>query len=240
MSLELLKSIFDWATIIFIALTVFTGAGALITGDKLGQRQEAKLHQFESDLTDAKTALGKQQERAATADAKVAGLEKDAADAKAEMSKQQERAAKAELELAQLKSPRVLTEVQQRELIGKLKAFPGTVIEIDFEFADGEAKALAMQLFAVLQKAGWKVSPVPAGFTQTLFSPANTLGIVVNTFGELKRGGVAIPHRFAPAAEALSKALKEMGLLSTYPGINKVSGNPDESVSMVVGRKPLQ
>jgi hypothetical protein len=68
MPLELWKSVFDWATIIFIALTVFTGAGALITGDKLGKRQEEQLRQFDKDLTDAKAKLTKQQGRAVEAE----------------------------------------------------------------------------------------------------------------------------------------------------------------------------
>ena len=61
MSLESWKSIFDWATIIFIALTVITGAGALITGDKLGKRQEEKSHNFQLKLTEAQRELSEQQ-----------------------------------------------------------------------------------------------------------------------------------------------------------------------------------
>lgn len=168
----------------------------------------------------------------------IARLNKETGDAQKAASEANERTAKAELELARLKAPRVLTESQQNELIRKLKAFPETVIAVDFEYADGEAKALAMQIFVVLGKAGWKPSIAPHS---SAWSAANTIGIVVNTFGELKRGGVPIPpQRFAPAAEALSNALKEMGLLSTYPGIKKVSDNTDESVLVVVGRKPLQ
>jgi hypothetical protein len=68
MPLELWKSVFDWATIIFIALTVFTGAGALITGDKLGKRQKEQLRQFDKGLTDAKAELTKQQGRAIEAE----------------------------------------------------------------------------------------------------------------------------------------------------------------------------
>jgi hypothetical protein len=179
----------------------------------------------------------KREETVASLKEKTAIAEERAGSFQLQIAQANERAANAELELAKLKAPRVLTETQQRELIGKLKAFPGTVIAIDFEYADGEAKTLAMQLFVVLGKAGWKPSIAPRS---SAMSAASTIGIVVNTFGELKRAGVPIPHRFAPAAEALSSALKEMGLLSTYPGINKVSDNPDESVLMVVGRKPLQ
>lgn len=61
MSLELWKSLFDWATILFIALTVLTGAGAIITGNKLGERQDTKLRQFDKDLTQAKVDLANAQ-----------------------------------------------------------------------------------------------------------------------------------------------------------------------------------
>jgi hypothetical protein len=240
-SAEWWNSTFELGGVILLFLTFAFGAGFVLTGKVIKGRQEAQLRQFDKDLTDAKTELGKQQVLVADAQGKVAGLERSAADAKTEMARQQERAAKAELELAKLKAPRVLTEAQQNDLIGRLKVFPGTAIEISFEYADGEAKELAMQLFMVLQRSGWKVSLAPPSPMVSSFAPASTLGIVVSEFGELQRGGVPIPRpRSAPAAEALSRALKEMGLLSTYPGIKKVSDNPDESVYMVVGRKPLQ
>jgi hypothetical protein len=173
----------------------------------------------------------------------IADARKEAAEANAkagsfqlQIAQANERAANAELELAKLKAPRVLTEGQQRELLAALKPFPDTAISIEFEYADGEAKALAMQLWGVLNKAGWKATFGPS----TGMPAASTLGIVVSTFGELKKGGVPIPHRFADAGAVLSKTLGKMGLLSKYPGINKVSDNPDEAISMVVGRKPLE
>jgi hypothetical protein len=75
-SVELLKSIFDWATVVFIALTVFTGAGALITGDIINKRQDAILHKFDADLTDAKTTLSKQEERSAELEIEALSLQK--------------------------------------------------------------------------------------------------------------------------------------------------------------------
>src|SRR5260370_29224186 len=50
MSVELWKTLFDWATVVLIAFTVVSGAGALITGDIITKRLEAKLHQFGMDL----------------------------------------------------------------------------------------------------------------------------------------------------------------------------------------------
>ena len=167
----------------------------------------------------------------------IARLNEQAQSFQLQIAQANERTAKAELELAKLKAPRVLTEGQKRELIAALKPFPNTPVSIVFEFADGEAKALAAQLFVVLHDAGWKVgygSPLPG------MQPANFLGIVVNEFGELKRGGVPISQHFAEAGAVLSKTLDKMGLLSKYPGVKTVSDNPDEGLSVIVGRKPLE
>lgn len=43
MSVEFWKTVFDWATVVLIALTVFTGAGAIITGNILGKRQAQQI-----------------------------------------------------------------------------------------------------------------------------------------------------------------------------------------------------
>ena len=67
MSVELWKVIFDWATVVLIAFTVLSGAGALMTGDILSKRQEVKLHEFQK-------ALGEQQERAAKAERELLEL----------------------------------------------------------------------------------------------------------------------------------------------------------------------
>jgi hypothetical protein len=57
MSAELWKSIFDWTTVAAALLTLISGAGALITGHTISKRQEARLRQFDMDLTRAKTDL---------------------------------------------------------------------------------------------------------------------------------------------------------------------------------------
>ena len=166
MSLELWKSIFDWATIIFIALTVFTGAGALITGDKLGKRQEAQLRQFDAGLTGAKMELVKQQERAANADGLVAGLEQDVVNAKVEMAKQQTRAAQAESVLAQLRKrqePRGFSEKVMLPILNKAKPGKARVV---YQEGNPETYGFANSLYMFLTtRAGWQISepePVPS------------------------------------------------------------------------------
>jgi hypothetical protein len=165
MSVELWKTIFDWATVVLIALTVVSGAGALITGDIISKQQAAKLRQFNTDLTDAKTALGKQQERAATADAKVAELEKDAANAKAaqqkveiDLAKQKEKAADAEKALLELKArlaDRNLTPQQRIDFTNAMKSWSGSEVDVIIWGDSAEVHIIADQLLDCLVNAGW-------------------------------------------------------------------------------------
>jgi hypothetical protein len=71
-SVEVWKSVFDTAAVILLFLTFLAGAGVLLTGNVINRRQETKLGKFSKDLTDAETALAKQQERAANAEANIA------------------------------------------------------------------------------------------------------------------------------------------------------------------------
>lgn len=118
MSVELWKSIFDWAAVVLVGFTMIAGAGALITGKILNNRQDEKLREFRTELIAAQTELGKQQERTAAAEGKIALAEQQAkeADAKAEgfklsIARAEEDAAKAQLELARLTGPPYLVPV---------------------------------------------------------------------------------------------------------------------------------
>ncbi|HVM76340.1 MAG TPA: hypothetical protein VMT75_11895 [Candidatus Saccharimonadales bacterium] len=172
MTVEGLKTIFDWVAVILLFLTFVAGLGALITGNVINKRQESQLREFDQGLTTAKMELGKQQERAANADSRVALLEKTASDAKTaqqkveiELAAQKERTARAQrdasdaaLALAKFKAPRVLTPEQQEEIIRDLKPFEGQ----NFAFAvfpDPEPLALLRILDALLKSAGWKRVP---------------------------------------------------------------------------------
>src|SRR5258708_11469 len=69
MSVKTWKSIADWATIVFIALTVVSGSAALILGDRINEKQAEKLREFNKELTEAKT-------RQAEAEIKLAEVRK--------------------------------------------------------------------------------------------------------------------------------------------------------------------
>lgn len=74
MSLETWKSMADWATIVFVALTVVSGSAALILGDRINDKQAERLRKFDEDLIAAKRELSKQQERAASAEKELLRL----------------------------------------------------------------------------------------------------------------------------------------------------------------------
>jgi len=134
MSTELWKSAFDWASVVLIALTFVSGAGALITGGIIGKRQEAKLREFDRDLTEAKTQLGKQQERAAMAEREL-------------------------LQLRQSLKDRSISLDQRQKLINSLKNAPRGPVEIWWLTGESDSYSLALQIQATFEAAGWAKPP---------------------------------------------------------------------------------
>jgi hypothetical protein len=134
MSLEGLKSFFDQGALVLGLLTIIFGAGALYCGNRINKAQEAKLRQFEADILNAKTELEKQQERAATAERKL-------------------------LEEEQHSANRDITAEDQRALSTELEAFGGQHAGIDVFPVTFESRWLAFQIWGILIKAKWVVSP---------------------------------------------------------------------------------
>jgi hypothetical protein len=243
MSLEGWKSLFEIGGVTLLFLTFVFGAGALYCSNRINAAQDARLRQFDLDLTGAKTALSLQQERAANADAKVAGLEQDAANAKIEMAKQQTRAAEAEkalLELQERMKDRHLSIEQQRNIIAKLRQFAGMRLNL-FAFSNGgdEVKNFSNELIGVLggpSGARWAVSA----------SLADEPGLVVPGIGiEMQRNA---DERSIEAANALLKALASerlsVGLIPALPpGESRMKAgalneDPKAMIRIIIGKKP--
>jgi hypothetical protein len=151
MSAESWKMIFDWATVIFIALTVVTGSGALITGRIINRRQEIRLRQFDKDLTDAKSDLQSKQ---------------------AELEREQQKTAKAQTEAAeaQKRLAQALTRFARRsgdriadfgELVEGFKDKPKMTLEIRYKGDDTEAEWFSRDVDRAFQGIGWTVSARP-------------------------------------------------------------------------------
>ena len=176
MSLELWKSIFEYGGVILLFLTFIFGAGAVITTNRLNTHQAEALREFDRNLTDAKTQLGIQQERAAKADElasrmeanniqlrinlesdseKVTNLQKYASDAKAAQQR-----VELELETQKLKRLELATSLLPRRFIDqsgaaeRLSKFgPMPVI---FEYInEREPRAMAEQIYFVTAFLHW-------------------------------------------------------------------------------------
>jgi hypothetical protein len=251
MSAELWKSVFDWATVVLIALTVFSGAGALITGGIISRRQDERLRQFDKDLTGARTELGKQQERAANADARVASLEQAAAVAKAtqqrvetELEAQKERTAKAQkdasdaaLALARFKEPRTIRPERQEGFIAALKPFARQKFALAV-FPDPEPLALARTLDSLAKSAAWQ--RVPAQIQRAG-------GVLVEVDGEsaasIFDSGVAAyiapdDNESIAAQHAFCVALASAGIPCETHRTPQLAGKTPRAISISVGKKP--
>jgi hypothetical protein len=99
-TLELWKNLFEIVGVVLLLLTFVAGAGVLWFSRKLNDRQAAQLRNFDKDLTDAKTKLGEQQERAAAAETALKGVDAKTESFRLAIAKANERATKAQESLA--------------------------------------------------------------------------------------------------------------------------------------------
>jgi hypothetical protein len=152
MTVEGWKSVFDWGTVILLFLTFAFGAGIVITGGILGKQQEEKARQFEKDLTEAKTKLGEQQERAATAEIRL-------------------------LELQERVRQRNISPEQEKVLSAALRSMPSKgEVTILCVMGDVEGVAFASQIRGILKSAGWKASDITLDGD---FAPNSVNGLVI-------------------------------------------------------------
>jgi len=56
---ETWKTLFDWGSVILVCLTVFTGAGALITGKIIGDRQDKEIARLNNETAKANLELAR-------------------------------------------------------------------------------------------------------------------------------------------------------------------------------------
>ena len=182
MTVEGLKTIFDWVAVILLFLTFASGVGALITGNVINKRQAEQLRQFDTDLTGAKIELGKQQERAAKLEAGnlalKTGLENaktDSRNAESKLEREQQKTADAQKQAAEaqlaLKNRVHRVDVNsgfrrlKPEFVAAFAGKPKGTAEIWYNSGDKEAYLFATQIQSAMSKgAGWKVSdptPIP-------------------------------------------------------------------------------
>jgi hypothetical protein len=100
MSVETWKTIFEIGGVILLFLTFIFGAGVVFTSGRINKVQSQQLRQFDKDLTDAKTELGAQQERAAIAERELKDVDIKTEGFRLAIAQANERAAKAQESLA--------------------------------------------------------------------------------------------------------------------------------------------
>jgi hypothetical protein len=168
MTVEGLKTIFDWVAVILLFLTFAAGTGVLITGNIINRRQAAQLRQFDSDLTDAKTKLGEQQERAAKAEKALKDVANTAGDANERAGLANLRASRLEKEAEDERMARVkiedavawrrLTKNQISEMGTSLAVFHQQLTALLYNVSDLEAYSFASDIDVALHEfARWNI-----------------------------------------------------------------------------------
>lgn len=136
MDVDFWNAVFQWGSVALIAVTFIFGAGALWTGNRINQRQSARLVSLESDLTRAQESLAHQQEKTANAE-------------------------RALLELKERQDDRRLTDEQYMNLVRVFRGAGKPHITVRLMFIDqGEPRRFAELLASVLGAAGWKAEIV--------------------------------------------------------------------------------
>lgn len=226
MTVEFWKSLFDGFAVVLLFLTFVAGAGALITGRIINQRQEATLRQFDADLTKARTDLASQQERAAQAEKQL-------------------------LDVAQRQAPRF---VPSHALSAMLKGKASGTVRIMYQPNDPEAYWYAFSLMGELHDGGWIVPSLPEPIPSDLMprTPGFTdrdmqiISDFQKRFPDAMRVGVGagltiLAHSLQEDQPAdrpykvLTGALKSLKLLNGYR--MDINLPPDHFV-LVVGPKP--
>ncbi len=237
MTVEGLKTAFDWITVILLFLTFAAGAGVLITGNIINERQSKQLKQFDKDLRDKDVKIAEAQRDAADANTKAEGFRLDiakanesAAQAQAQVADATAEAAKANLELARIRTPRTIPRGKEAVLSAELGVFSGQEFAA-YTFQDQESMDLANAVGRILLGASWKLE-----------TPESD--IVIGRLGTTPISGVQIqiaPESSGPvrsAADALARALKAEGIDSAVDSRNPARAKTPKTIHVLIGKKP--
>ena len=117
--------------------------------------------------------------------------------------------------------PCTITPQQREAFLAVAVSMPKGPVEVNCVMGDGEARAFAMDIHALLIEAGWNIGPL----TRTLYS-GNPTGIIIAINNTIQ----APP----PYAELIADTLDDIGL-SVKREMNKEI--PPDGVRIVVGHK---
>ncbi len=163
MSVDSLKSIFDWVALIGVFVTLTAGIGAVWTGNIINDRQGERLRKFDSGLTVAKSDLAAQQERAALAEGKIALAEQHTTEARGDIAKANELAEKERLARVKIEANvawRHLSDKQVTDIARRLHNLHSReAITVWFSAGDAEGARFAADIAEMLREGKMFVYP---------------------------------------------------------------------------------
>ena len=132
MTIELWHAVFQWGSVVLVALTFVFVAGSLWTGNAIRERETVRLEQLEGDLARARTSVGRASATPATA-------RPDSAEPRPATS------------------PRTLEPAARATLLAALRAAAadGPVVIRFVSGGTDEPAAFARALADVIEEAGW-------------------------------------------------------------------------------------
>lgn len=139
--------IFQILSVLFVMLTVGTGAGTIITGYIANRRQTKAIANANTKAADAGAEVAKLQVSVAKAEQKRAEAER------------------ALLELQERLKARTITPEQRAAFLRVVENAPKGKVEVSVEAGDPEAFAFGSRIRDMLQAAGYGVSPLMGSFT---------------------------------------------------------------------------
>jgi hypothetical protein len=188
-SLEWWKNAFEFIGVVLLLLTFIAGAGALWFSRRLNAVQAEQLRQFDKGLTEAKTELGKQQERAAGAEGRLEELINDNLRLQSDL-----------LKLRKESEPRRLTGSQRTNLVRHLAGIHEAVVIVS-RVVDTESADFADDLNSALHDAGWETVRIQNRISSRY---GVSLGTVAGT-------------SFSQGAMRLNEALTAIGIVHDNP-----------------------
>jgi hypothetical protein len=213
MSVEFWNSVFQWGSVLLVAVTFVFGAGALWTSNRINARQTERLVALETALASAKTELAEQQERAAKAEIELAALRRNAL-------------------------PRSIT-FDTEAFVAELKDAPRSNVVLWYVPGDHEVYDLSTRIAGALHLAGWTPAPVPIPIPETETHEALSGTRRAETMSPLARVGgqygVTLTARtmpFGPLMRAIGKATS--GQVATFADPRL----PEGVIRVIVGPKP--
>jgi hypothetical protein len=228
LSVDSWKIFFDWVSVVLIALTVVSGAGAVITGRIINDRQAREVAILQKEAVDAKTNYAGLEKEATEAKAKYVLLEKDSAETKIRLSRQLERTANAEGALLKLKAqtePRRVTQEQRARFLASYRLPSGLrpLIAIIPKGNVPDAPDFAGDLVSLFREAGYLVDDSSLGSVNMIGGVGRSITIAAGT-------------QRVKEAKDLATALVSAGIAK--PPVELASSESPITLVLYVGERP--